>query len=124
LQICVASLISPIFGVLTFIRFDDEHLFERHEVNDPGADGDLPTKFCTCELPGTKKLPKLGFSVRRCATKVTRTASFEFADSIFRHFPLTRLALATLSQQNSDLSEFCHLLSGRSRKHPTSTGRG
>ena len=92
LQVGITDLISPIFSVLTSIRFNDKHLFERHEVNDPGADGYLPTKFDASELPRTKKLPKLGFSVRRCVTKMTRAASFEFVDSIFRHFLLTRLA--------------------------------
>ena len=85
-------MIPPIFGVLTSVRFNNKHLFEGDEVNDPRADGYLPTKFYASELPGTKQLPKLGFSVRRFVTKVTRALSFEFVDSIFRHFPLTRLA--------------------------------
>jgi hypothetical protein len=54
LQIRVACLISLIFGVLTSVRFNDEHLFERHEVNDPRADGYLPTKFDASELPRTQ----------------------------------------------------------------------
>jgi hypothetical protein len=47
-------LIPLIFGVLASVCFNDEHFFERHEVNDPGADGDLPAEFRTGELPGTK----------------------------------------------------------------------
>jgi hypothetical protein len=104
LQIRVASLILPIFGVLASVRFNNKHLFERNEVNDPGADGNLSAKLDASELSRTKKLPKLAFSVRRCVTKVTRAASFEFIDSIFRHSPSPgsrslSLALATLSHR-------------------------
>jgi hypothetical protein len=93
-QVGITNLIGCIVGVLTSVRFNNKHLFERNEVNDPGADGDLSAEFRIRELPRTKRLPKLGFSVRRCVTKMTRAASFEFVDSIFGHFPLTRLALA------------------------------
>jgi hypothetical protein len=92
LQVSIADLISLIICVLASIRFNNKHLFEGNEVNNPRSNGDLPTKFDASELPRTKKLPKLGFSVRRCVTKVTRAASFEFVDSVFWHFPLTRLA--------------------------------
>ena len=53
-QIGITNLIACVVGVLTSVRFNDEHLFERHEVNDPGADGYLPAEFDASELSGTK----------------------------------------------------------------------
>ena len=93
LQISIAGLISFAFSVLTAVRFDNEHSFEGHEINDPRSDGHLPAEFYFGELARTKELPKLEFSVGQHVTKVTRLASFELGDSIFWHFPLTRSSL-------------------------------
>jgi len=62
-QVGIARLISCTVSVLTAIRFNDEHLFERHEVDNPRSDGHLPAKFGTCKLPRTEELPELLFCV-------------------------------------------------------------
>jgi hypothetical protein len=51
LQISIANFVSCIFGVLTSIRFNNKHLIERHEINDPGPEGYLSAKFDMGELP-------------------------------------------------------------------------
>jgi hypothetical protein len=91
-QVGVSRLVSCALGVLTAIRLDSEHSFERHEVNDPRSERHLPAEFYICELPRTKELPKLLLCVCQCMTKVACLAPLEFVDSILRHFPLTRLA--------------------------------
>jgi len=42
---------KAVVSVLTSIRLNDKHLFERDEVNNPGSDGNLSAEFCACKLP-------------------------------------------------------------------------
>jgi hypothetical protein len=51
LQISIAGLVSFAFSMLTAIRFNDKHLFERYEVNDPRSERHLPAEFGARELP-------------------------------------------------------------------------
>jgi hypothetical protein len=50
-QIGIASLVTCALNMLTAIRFNDEHLFERHKIDDPGPERDLPAEFDMGELP-------------------------------------------------------------------------
>jgi hypothetical protein len=76
LQVSVASLIPYALSVLTAIRFNDEHLLERHEVDNPRSDGHLPAKFGTCKLSRTEELPELLFCICQHVPKVACLASF------------------------------------------------
>jgi len=53
LQISITCLISLILGVLASICFDDKHVFETDEINDPGPDGNLSVEFRIYKLPRT-----------------------------------------------------------------------
>jgi hypothetical protein len=86
-QVDVACSVSRTISVLASIRFNDEHLLERHEVNNPRPEGYLPAEFCFDELARTKELPELLFCVGRRMPKMARLASLKFGDSVLWHFP-------------------------------------
>lgn len=98
LQIGVAHLIAFAFRMLTSIRFNDQPLRERNEVDDPGSDRDLPAEFDGVQLPRAQEPPKLLLGIGESMAKTLRLTSFEWAHAILRHLPLTRRAArATLS---------------------------
>jgi hypothetical protein len=49
-QVGIADFIVCALGALTTVRFNDEHLFERHVIDDPEPEGHLPAKFNMREL--------------------------------------------------------------------------
>jgi hypothetical protein len=51
LQVRITSLVSSAFGVLASISFNNEHLFEGDEVNNPGSNRYLSAEFRICQLP-------------------------------------------------------------------------
>ena len=56
-QVGIADLIVCALGVLTSIRFNDEHLFERYEVDNPRPERHLSAKFYMRELSRAEKPP-------------------------------------------------------------------
>jgi hypothetical protein len=64
--------------MLTTIDFDDELLFEAHEVENEVPNGDLPAKLEGCEPPAAEQLPHGCFSVDRLAAQL----SCETADAL------------------------------------------
>jgi hypothetical protein len=103
LQISVTDLVLAVLDMLTAVRFNNEHLFERHEVNNPRSERHLPTEFDVCKLSRPKKPPELPFGIGQRVAQMACLASFWLTHSILRHVPLTRLAhyrsLGTLSHK-------------------------
>jgi hypothetical protein len=50
-QIGIASLVACALNTLTAIHFNDEHLFERHKIDEPWPERNLPAEFDMGELP-------------------------------------------------------------------------
>ena len=84
------------FGVrvLTAIDFDDDALFEAHEVENESPKGDLPPKLDERESPVAEQSPHRRFSVGRLAAQLSCEPPDAFGGGsmvwCLRHEPLTR----------------------------------
>ena len=80
--------------MLTTIDFDDELLFEAHEVENEIPKWDLPAKLEERQSPAAKQSPHGNFSVGRLATQLFCKTADAFGGGPMvwrlRHEPLTR----------------------------------